>query len=267
MKKCALDDEEMTPLFKQMVLGKYEAQYYRCPACGLIQTEDPYWLEEAYADAIVLADTGIMHRNLHDFIRVVSCLYALGVRNGTVVDIGGGYGILTRLLRDAGFDALWSDKYCQNIVARGFEAESGVESAEVLCAFEVMEHVHNPLEFFQSAIGRYMPRHILCSTELVSGVPDRDWWYYGFNAGQHVSLYSERAMHVLAGHCGMCYYRLPRNLHLFTKLPQKPVRRFLLQTYLLYFHAVWVLLRMRKFSRTVPDHEIFSGRRDVKERK
>ena len=37
-----------------------------------------------------------------------------------VLDIGGGTGLLTRLLRDVGFEAQWSDEYCDNIFAQGF---------------------------------------------------------------------------------------------------------------------------------------------------
>jgi hypothetical protein len=50
------------------------------------------------------------------------------------VDCAGGYGILTRLLRDIGVDALWSDPFCQNLMALGFEHSN--EPAELVTAFE-----------------------------------------------------------------------------------------------------------------------------------
>jgi hypothetical protein len=39
-------------------------------------------------------------------------------KNGTFVDIGGGYGLLTRLMRDRGFDFYWKDPHCENIFAK-----------------------------------------------------------------------------------------------------------------------------------------------------
>jgi Nif-specific regulatory protein len=47
---------------------------------------------------------------------------SLGSLFGTVVDCAGGYGILVRLLRDYGVNALWSDPYCENVLAKGFES-------------------------------------------------------------------------------------------------------------------------------------------------
>ena len=53
-------------------------------------------------------------------------------------------GILVRLLRDYGVEALWCDQYCENLLARGFEYNG--ECADLVTAFEVLEHFVNPLE-------------------------------------------------------------------------------------------------------------------------
>lgn len=39
-------------------------QYYRCPNCGFICTEEPYWLDEAYSSAIASTDIGVIMRNM-----------------------------------------------------------------------------------------------------------------------------------------------------------------------------------------------------------
>ncbi len=46
-------------LFTAKVLGKYDVQYYQCVITGFIQTEEPYWLEEAYSSAITKLDIGL----------------------------------------------------------------------------------------------------------------------------------------------------------------------------------------------------------------
>ena len=50
--------------FQAEILNKYIVSYYLCPNCSFLQTENPYWLEEAYLQPINDSDTGIMYRNL-----------------------------------------------------------------------------------------------------------------------------------------------------------------------------------------------------------
>ena len=49
---------------KAVILGRYNIQYYRCGKCEFIQTEDPFWLEEAYSTAITKSDIGLIGRNI-----------------------------------------------------------------------------------------------------------------------------------------------------------------------------------------------------------
>ena len=37
-------------VFSNKVLGKYDVAYYKCSNCESLQTETPYWLDEAYAE-------------------------------------------------------------------------------------------------------------------------------------------------------------------------------------------------------------------------
>jgi hypothetical protein len=41
--------------------------------------------------------------------------------NNRFIDYGGGYGLFVRLMRDAGFDYYWFDKFCDNVLSKGFE--------------------------------------------------------------------------------------------------------------------------------------------------
>lgn len=251
-KICPIDGGEMKPVFSAELLNKYPVEYFACDTCLFLQTEAPYWLEEAYGEAIADCDTGIMERNLHNVLRVSSVLKLLGVEREEVIDVAGGYGILTRLLRDVGFDCYWSDKYCQNIFSKGFCASEG-QAAAALCALEVLEHIENPLEFLRSMIAQHGARAIVFSTEDFKTVPDRDWRYYSFDTGQHISFYSRRSLNALARKLGWFYIPLPRHLHLFTARPVKGLRAVVLRSYLLYLHALWTVLRMRRYSRTQAD--------------
>ena len=45
---CRLCSGETSFVFNHKVLNKFDVKYYRCSNCESLQTEKPYWLDEAY---------------------------------------------------------------------------------------------------------------------------------------------------------------------------------------------------------------------------
>jgi len=214
--------------FQARVLGKYDADYRYCAACDHVFAADPFWLEEAYTDAIVKTDTDIAARNVFTSLRLAALLYfALDGRGqGTYVDVAGGYGLLTRLMRDMGFDYRWSDPYAENLFARGFEyaAEDGACSA--LSAIEVLEHTVNPLEFLQTNLRTHGADTMVFTTETFSaGRPPsaREWSYYSLDTGQHIAFFSDEGLRKLGARLGLNYHPLGR-IHLLTSRPVSALR-------------------------------------------
>ncbi len=119
--KCRLCKSNTEELFEATILGKYNIKYYSCPDCNLLQTENPYWLEEAYNNSINDTDVGLLDRNIQFAEKIKVLIYYLFERNGKFLDYAGGYGIFTRLMRDIGFDFYWHDPYTENLFAKGFE--------------------------------------------------------------------------------------------------------------------------------------------------
>jgi hypothetical protein len=52
---CRVREERMAYFGEAIVLTKHRVQYFRCDKCGFIQSEAPYWLEEANSFAIIMA--------------------------------------------------------------------------------------------------------------------------------------------------------------------------------------------------------------------
>ncbi|MDO8713800.1 MAG: methyltransferase domain-containing protein [Polynucleobacter sp.] len=211
---CRVCGSDANYIFDGEVLGKYVVKYYECNECGYIQTEEPYWLEHAYRQSITPSDTGIMLRNQYNARLVLATLYILNNLDGSIVDYAGGYGILVRLLRDYGVDALWSDRYSKNLLASGFEYASG--PAHLVTAFEAFEHFIEPSQELKSLL-KISP-NVLLSTELVANqTPAHDaWWYYGSEHGQHIGFFRTKTLEKMAAQNGKKLITDGRSYHLFT---------------------------------------------------
>ena len=198
--RCRLCGSSTHFVFCQRVLHKHDVCYARCPACDLIQSENPWWLGEAYTSAITSFDTGAIARNLR--CAELSCVVAslLGVTPASrCADVGGGHGVLVRMMRDRGLDFALCDKYAENLFARGFEADPA-ERFDFVTSFEVFEH-------FADVAGElerlFAPGHAfaLVSTVLHRGHRE-GWWYYGPSHGQHIAFYSRQTMRFIAERYG-----------------------------------------------------------------
>jgi hypothetical protein len=201
-------------LFTAELLG-CAVQYFECSCCGYVQTEAPFWLDHAYAAAINDSDTGIMWRNRVNTQVVLMTLLTLRVPRERVVDFAGGYGLLVRQLRDFGVNALWRDKYCTNLVAKGFEHKD--EPATLITAFEVFEHLVEPVEALEYMLT--IAPNVLLSTEIMpTPTPAQgDWWYYGCEHGQHVGFYRVKTLQNMAERFGCRLITDGHTYHLFTR--------------------------------------------------
>jgi 2-polyprenyl-3-methyl-5-hydroxy-6-metoxy-1,4-benzoquinol methylase len=200
-KPCPLCGEESEFAFGHRVLGRHEAQYAICKSCEFVHAIDPTWLAEAYSYALASTDTGVVERNraVADALATFAWLSGLSRERG--LDIGGGHGLLVRMLRDRGLDFRWSDKHAQNLLARGFEDDGG--KYDWLTLVEVFEHLTQPKEFFQEVVERYEPDCIFFTTLLKPApIPPLDWWYWCFETGQHIGFASKRSLALLASRLG-----------------------------------------------------------------
>lgn len=218
--KCPVCNHDGIQIFCNTILNKYEISYYQCPHCKLIYTETPYWLDEAYKDAIVGTDTGLMQRNISFCVTVNTLIRQFYPTGQRFLDYGGGYGIFVRMMRDVGHRFQWTDKYSDNLATKGFEYQGG--TVDLVTAFELFEHFDKPIQEVENLLG--YSKNILVSTTVYGeeqGYPDKSWWYYAPHAGQHVVFYHRKTFEYLAGKYHLNYYQINSTLHLLTeqKLP------------------------------------------------
>jgi hypothetical protein len=251
--RCTICGSETRLSHGATVLSKYDVDYLYCSQCGLLQTEEPFWLDEAYSDAIALSDTGLLTRNIAVAMRLTALLTFAFPRGVRCVDAGGGYGVLTRLMRDIGFDFYWTDPFCENLFAKGFEADRAGGSFPVITAFEVMEHLHDPIAFIRQAVAKYHGVAFAFSTQLFEGSPPPlDWPYYSFETGQHISFYQRRTLRHIADALGMRLFS-SGHFHLITSHAVNPAL-FRISSSRLAF-GLFPLMKLSRRSRTWPDRQ------------
>lgn len=212
---CKICKKENNYIFKAKILKKYDVAYFHCENCGFLQTEEPYWLSEAYKSPINISDTGYLSRNISLSKTLTTLLILFFDYEKSFLDYAGGYGVFVRLMRDIGFDFYWDDKYTQNLFARGFEYKSGMK-IEAITTFESFEHFDKPMEEIENMLK--ISKNIIFTTELLLfPIPEPDkWWYYGLVHGQHISFYSKKTLNHIANYFGLKYI-FSGSIHILTE--------------------------------------------------
>jgi hypothetical protein len=199
---CRLCGSDSLYQFSKRLLEKYDVRFYRCGNCASLQSETPYWLDEAYSGVRQIPDLGIAQRTLQLKRMTYLASKILNLSDSDkFLDWGGGNGLLVRMMRDMGLDAYLYDLYAKNFYAVGFEYNEGSKYS-VITSFETWEHFVNPAEeinfFFE-----LNPKYIIISTGLYESQKD-DWSYLTPLSGRHVFFYSLKARQIIAEKFG-CY--------------------------------------------------------------
>ena len=199
--ECRLCAGQAAFVFKLRTIDHYDISYYKCTGCHSLQTEPPYWLSEAYSEAVIAIDPGAAQRVLDNFVltRVVARIFDCA----RLLDYGGGAGLLCRLLRDAGWDAYSYDRYAPAGYAAGFTAAPSGQF-DLITAFEVVEHLPTPATDLGEIFGG-AAKVVLISTCLYDG-QSHDWWYLCPEEGKHVFIYSQKAIDLIAARFGYRAY-------------------------------------------------------------
>jgi 2-polyprenyl-3-methyl-5-hydroxy-6-metoxy-1,4-benzoquinol methylase len=222
-KQCHICDSGMNQFSQAQIMKKYSVKYYQCMHCGFIQTEEPFWLQEAYNDAITNSDIGMINRNITIEKITKAVIHCCFNSDGQFLDYGGGYGIFVRLMRDAGFNFYYYDRYCTNLFAKGFEGLVDGDKYELVTAFELLEHLANPYQEIVEMLK--VSNSILFTTDLLPTHNPKpgEWWYYGLEHGQHISFYTLKSLEEMAKKLGLNLYSNGSSIHLLTANEISPI--------------------------------------------
>jgi len=198
------------------ILKKHASELRACATCDFCYLSPVYWLDEAYAQSINVTDIGYVWRNNSACQFVSSLLISNFDSKDLFLDFGAGYGMFVRLMRDRGFRFQYYDPSCQNLFSRFNEAKLNQRSRyKLVTAIEVIERTIDPVASVREMLN--YADSILLSTEITpSTPPDPEWWYLGFEHGQHIGFFGERSFIVLADNLSLKYMRIAGNWHLLS---------------------------------------------------
>ncbi|HXU26167.1 MAG TPA: class I SAM-dependent methyltransferase [Bacteroidia bacterium] len=209
-------------------MNKYDVNYHQCSSCSFVQTDDPFWLSEAYQSAITSLDIGLINRNIYLQKEIPKIIESCFPDAKIMLDYGGGYGMFVRMMRDLGYNFYRQDSYCENLFAKYFDiVDIETKRMDVLTTFEVFEHLDNPLEEIKKMFD--LSDNIVFSTVLTPADINEftNWWYVSPLVGQHIAFYDITTLKYLAGKFGKHLYSNGNNLHVFSskKLDSNIVNR------------------------------------------
>ena len=202
----------------QLPLSGIPVYYYKCACCGFIFTRQFDDLSRddfkrlVYNEDYATVDPEWNEVRPAHGARLIEGAFGAVRDQISVLDYGGGNGLLVERLKEAGFsDAVSYDPFYGECVERP------PRTFHLILCFEVVEHAPDPAKVFAEMFSLLDPERglILFSTLVAPSDIDKvkgDWWYIGPRNG-HISIHTPDSLGKLIGELGMTYRSANSNLH------------------------------------------------------
>lgn len=194
--------------------------YARCDSCGFcFAPELAGWsLEEfeqkIYNDDYVAVDPDYVEARPRANANNLITMFANQVPSIRHLDYGGGSGLLTGILKQAGWESLSYDPFVDRQIA-----PHQLGTFDLITAFEVFEHVPDVDQLMSTLKSLLAPGGlILFSTLLSDGhIPagQRLTWWYAAPRNGHISLFAKKSLEHLSRKTGFRFASFSPNFHVF----------------------------------------------------
>ncbi|HWZ52996.1 MAG TPA: tetratricopeptide repeat protein [Granulicella sp.] len=199
---------------RTLPLVGYPVYYRRCEQCGfLFTTSFDAWTPEVfqrhiYNDAYIEVDPDFVEVRPASNARMIATDFGGFRASISLLDYGGGAGVLAQRLRAQGFRAATYDPFSS------FN-EMPAETFDLITCFEVMEHVPFPKETVATMVSLLKNKGVIIFSTLVqpAGFESLSWWYSSPRNG-HISLYSSTSLTRLFDPHGMKVKSFSEGMHL-----------------------------------------------------
>jgi SAM-dependent methyltransferase len=191
-------------------------RYYLCDGCGFcFAPEFSTWTFQDFEQRIYNGDYEKVDPDYKQVRPAANANMLAGLFAAAKIshlDYGGGSGLLSRQLRDKGWDSQTYDPY----VDRSVDVR-GLGPFDLVTAFEVFEHVpdvnvlFDDLQKLVKPDGAIMFSTLLSDGEIGRGRP-LTWWYASPRNG-HISLFSAQSLRMCLNRRGFNFASASANLH------------------------------------------------------
>lgn len=243
---CLVCRCECKSLFEFRVRGQFDAELFECKKCRFTFVSNPSWLESSFNRELNELDLGTIDRCLifADFTEAL--ITSIGKASGRFLDWGGGYGILTRIMRDRGLDFENYDPFV-NALFVGPAVGDNDKKYDLITMSEVALHITNPVEVLAKILRNC--DYLLISAVIAPSSIPQDWWYLMPDTGQHVAIYHPESIRELARQLRVNVMSDGKFFHLFYKKDISMSTRLMLRFRPVGFLCAWLLTTKRYINR------------------
>ena len=198
-----------------LIQGQINSELYSCSECEFAFYPDQNWITQSFSDELNSLDIGSTDRTLiaADYLGVL--LNSQKLRDGSFLDYGGGYGLLSRIMRDRGFSFKSYDPFTKQIFPTSSQTNNNLleQKHDAITLIEVALHFEDPLEEFRRLL--QLTDILVFTAVLTDEKLNSDWWYLSPETGQHIALFSTRTLEILAEQLGVNVTTDGKFFHIF----------------------------------------------------
>ncbi|MBI1363843.1 MAG: methyltransferase domain-containing protein [Proteobacteria bacterium] len=205
---------------RQFTDSGIQVPYYTCNTCSYLFTNAmDSWSDEDFKNLIynneyIKTDPPFTYDRPKGNAEMLAHLFGATRNVLTVLDYGGGNGLLAKMLKGKGFCAKSYDPFHDNPnIQKG-------KRYHLVTAFEVVEHVPDQKKLFKDMLGYIGDTGVLFFSTLLQNddfaQDGMNWWYICPRNG-HVGFHTEASLKTLAASLGYKYHNLTGELHMICK--------------------------------------------------
>ena len=233
-----------TLVIRDDICGDYKI----CNSCGFIFADNPVWLAGSFTDTLNSLDIGSVDRCniVADFVEVL--LKSLKKDNPKVLDWGGGYGLLTRILRDRGVNCSHYDPFVEPLFTKNIKLLPNTKFDLVVLS-EVMLHMTDPVGTLSELLK--ISKRIMFTAVIAPPDVTPEWWYFMPETGQHITIFSKGSIFELGAALEVSVLSDKKFFHLISEDRPKMATRLLFTKRFVPFGISTLLYVQRQIKRAL----------------